>query len=505
MVETNPPAKTSLLENQHNDDWEATCSIYSDLKVSATTRYQCSGSSSVVVRSIDILLAAALKRITFCRALSPDFETYRVWTLPPTQYPVLRLSFLYENNSSESLPHSLIQMDLLTNYPHTWPEQPGTAWLMWLKKHALECLQTDAMSYSVCNWVEHHAMDYFCGSIAYERDGFCFTVFADPGPTFYDVESLVITTTPTGPAKLVKHLPNGRRTQRTDPSTEFSQQQHQAEEGQIHPIVLNKDAWYPRKCAICLDSYLLEEMETTTCGHAFCKPCLSLYLSHKVEEIQTHRDNPFRCPLPSCRMGLQIVGCVKQYLSNEKMDQVRAWYKDLKHPTSLALPNCISKACSRNGTMRKESVDSIVVQCEACQKRWCEWCLKKLESDEAHHLPGIHHHDDHHDNDNDTNICDATLCVQFCQRYLTASPQARAACEAKWPWIAIYARSRIDLDMASTWLTKNHGQICPVCKNGVERSEGCFHIHCTCGAHFCYECGAEIFYPFYGTHHCWER
>jgi hypothetical protein len=26
-----------------------------------------------------------------------------------------------------------------------------------------------------------------------------------------------------------------------------------------------------------------------------------------------------------------------------------------------------------------------------------------------------------------------------------------------------------------------------------------------CATHFCYECGTELFPPFYGTHHCWEE
>ncbi len=31
---------------------------------------------------------------------------------------------------------------------------------------------------------------------------------------------------------------------------------------------------------------------------------------------------------------------------------------------------------------------------------------------------------------------------------------------------------------------------CPGCRHVVERSEGCNHMHCRCGTHFCYKCGA---------------
>lgn len=34
-------------------------------------------------------------------------------------------------------------------------------------------------------------------------------------------------------------------------------------------------------------------------------------------------------------------------------------------------------------------------------------------------------------------------------------------------------------------------KICAKCKQGVEKSEGCHHMKCTCGHEFCYKCGAD--------------
>ena len=61
-------------------------------------------------------------------------------------------------------------------------------------------------------------------------------------------------------------------------------------------------------------------------------------------------------------------------------------------------------------------------------------------------------------------------------------------------------------DGAAVQYILENGQRCPNCTQAVERIEGCFHMKCpTCATHFCYECGTEIFPPYYGTHHCWEE
>ena len=33
-------------------------------------------------------------------------------------------------------------------------------------------------------------------------------------------------------------------------------------------------------------------------------------------------------------------------------------------------------------------------------------------------------------------------------------------------------------------------RVCPYCKSIIEKSEACNHLHCSCGKHFCYYCGA---------------
>ena len=40
-------------------------------------------------------------------------------------------------------------------------------------------------------------------------------------------------------------------------------------------------------------------------------------------------------------------------------------------------------------------------------------------------------------------------------------------------------------------LTSNIVRRCPRCKHGIEKSDGCDHMRCRCGASFCWQCGAD--------------
>jgi ATP-dependent RNA helicase DHX8/PRP22 len=33
---------------------------------------------------------------------------------------------------------------------------------------------------------------------------------------------------------------------------------------------------------------------------------------------------------------------------------------------------------------------------------------------------------------------------------------------------------------------------CPQCLNGVQKTEGCNHMRCRCGSHFCWICGEKF-------------
>ena len=289
---------------------------------------------------------------------------------------------------------------------------------------------------------------------------------------------------------------------------------------------------YQTSCPICMDEnlYYCDGVTLPSCQHFVCEDCFDMYLRHTIHNDLFHSTkNPFCCPIETCRKSIPIFGkkFLKQYLSESDMDRVHKWYKDLKNPPCFSLDQCLSPNCQAKNSMRRKPpiVDSSKckdtdIYCDACERMWCELCLKRLyysEDDSSDNINGfLSTKIDDGVNSNktcrgqlrhkgDENICDPSMAIMFCQRFLAASTVKKEQCIAKYPWISSYAESR-DLDLeANKWVTEN-GQICPTCSSGVERSGGCFHMQCAhCQTHFCYECGDQLFPPYYGTHHCWEE
>ena len=195
---------------------------------------------------------------------------------------------------------------------------------------------------------------------------------------------------------LQRHLPNGKFETFHDTSKLVG-----AEKDLIIPMMLRWRDWLPTTCPICLDTVTAEEAVQLPCNHGFCKSCLTMFLRIKADEITSENaNNPFVCPLNSCRRGLKIVGFVKPFLSGDLMDKVRAWYKDIKTPPCYSLPGCLKKDC-KGSILRKDAVDSFYVSCEVCSGRWCELCLQRAPKGKPHE---------------DTPACKVDLMQAFCDR-----------------------------------------------------------------------------------------
>ncbi len=302
-----------------------------------------------------------------------------------------------------------------------------------------------------------------------------------------------------------------------------------------HALLQNWKDLYKTRCPICLEESMLysDGVVLPYCQHYCCGDCFGMYLKFKVQDIKQHRTNPFLCPVESCKRELPMGFC-KQFLSDDDIEAAKTWYKDLKNPPAWSLDRCLcTKTCGAVGSMRRrkgvESIDATadattksskksssalenLIYCESCNKTWCELCLTRVYDDfecrpvsSKKQLPEKEKAREDHTISNHRFNCRPQSILRFCRRYMAAESDIQEACEAKYPWIASYSQFCQHDGAALQYILEN-GQRCPNCSNGVERIEGCFHMKCpTCATHFCYECGTEIFPPYYGTHHCWEE
>lgn len=450
------------------EDWETTCLIYPD-----ETSTELNDNGRFLSGSTD--LTVSTKGLVFCRQVQmdeyEDSKRYRFWMVK--EELVFRINFI--NDSKEDC-YQGVKVSLKAPCPASFPQNTKYKWPEWIETNAHEILHEEQVSYSVCMFIQERALDFFC--TLYQNDNHYLIQLpsAHERHCTYPDSTIVATLSQVSPLVFERHDVDGT----------ISEQLSVEEAKHIFPILVLWREWMTVECKICVDTVPAHESATITCGHAFCRDCISTYCRHKAEEVNAYKTNPFVCP--TCRRGMLIVGCVKQFLPLELMDKVRVWVADIKNPPCYSLPTCLKKNC--DGKMRRVAVDGDIVFCEECERRWCELCLQRAQEGEDH--------------DTKENPCKIGTVVEFCKRYLAANEASQQRCEEKFPFIKVYTQSRMYDNEAIHWIKAN-GQVCPGCKTGIERVEGCFHITCPCGTHFCYLCGEEIFAPFYGTHHCWER
>lgn len=318
-------------------------------------------------------------------------------------------------------------------------------------------------------------------------------------------------------------------------------------------VVSNWKKWCMVQCPICYDDIRVQDAkELIPCRHYFCYECMTMYAQTIKDDLKLQQTNPFICPIMSCSREIKIIACIKPLLSKEEMDSVRVWIKNVKNPLSTILSVCPRPIdrCGAKNSMRKTTLDSSIVYCDVCNIHWCELCLTKIKNPPQkgastnQKIPVYNNYNsnDHYEvydiygNNNEGHVCDPYKVLMLCQKYrsvcsssssasLSSSPdmhedanidtntnesihnpnKLQQRFEKRYPWLSDYSTNRLEDIVAHQW-AKENASMCPTCKTCIERSDGCFHMTCyQCKTHFCYECGIQIFPPFYGTHHCWEK
>lgn len=413
-------------------------------------------------------------------------------------------------------------------YPVEWPKVDEEPYRKSLAKKCHSILQDERMSFAVCEFLEHHALSHYRRSCSSDfDDGWKSYVDDDNHPDFQliilppEMDRMYQPTIGTLIHPQQEALKKERRDRKqnavnkkeTSAKDVTKDDMDAVDFGSILLIRFWKEL-YTTTCPICLDDSVLfsEGVVLPYCQHYSCRDCFQMYLKHKVQDLKDYRTNPFVCPVVSCRRELPIIGYCKQHLSDEDMEAVRRWYRDLKNPPCWSLDRCLySKTCGAIGSIRrressittkerKSSYESYLVYCEECNSSWCELCLKRVyDNNDGKARNDVQTPFNHH--------CQPEAVLKLCRRYTAASKESQAKCEERYPWIQSYSQfCQHDGEAQALQYVIDNAARCPCCGMGIQRVEGCFHMKCSvCATHFCYECSTELFPPFYGTHHCWEE
>ena len=498
-----PEEQPRELPSVENEDWLATCAIY--------------GEEATKVESLQrgfqgcIRITMSTEYTAFFRSIQSKEGQFRFFKLE--KQPQLVVKFKYvPNSTTEGQPDC---EDLISarptsvtiqwsTYPEEWSDEDKRPLLAKIWEESNRILQQQGLSFDVCEYCEHHAiLEYDPWPIFHQEDPFRIIRLPAKTDSLYHVNHgtlihvlLEARNLPSNASSVCNNSRGHKKEPAVDAKMLVNRKRPATVEAYARQALI--DEWkqlYMTECPICFETMPYAEGVVLPCHHFACEDCLSSLLHFKVTELAMYRTNPFMCPVVDCRHSLPIIGFVKKYLPSDEMDRVRKWIKDMKYPPCFSLDRCLhTKTCGAFESMRRLSKDSTHIYCDQCNKHWCELCLKRLNEDGTDDQEGSH-----------KDRCQDTVAWTFCKRYLAASDNQKQACEAKYPWIVSYAHAREHDGDAMTWILQN-GQVCPNCSNGVERIAGCFHMQCpTCATHFCYECGDELFPPYYGTHHCWER
>lgn len=394
-----------------------------------------------------------------------------------------------------------------TGYDHTIIH---SNWLKWLQSNANEILEETKLSYSICDFIEHQAINFF--NIIHKDDTFGYSaILFDDQKTIND-NNVICVASESSASKDVDTVNetgvlHSSWNNSKMYSTVYIPKRNQAGTGTLPPlspyssldeyaqkiIQDNWKEWIYFECPICFDKYKCDsEGDELPCRHFLCRTCTELYIQSICSELNLHRQSPFICPIISCKQGMKIKSS-NYIISNENMAAINMWKMNLKFPKTSVLTICPRKSC-RSTDMRRASstLSETMVFCGTCKKAFCELCLNKYGDKECWEEHAFH-------------SCDEHTALRLCRRYRNATDEIKLRADERWHWLKDYALARDEDISAKLWINENASS-CPRCKQAIERSEGCFHMHCTlCGTHFCYECGEELFYPFYGTHHCWEE
>ncbi|XP_026431650.1 probable E3 ubiquitin-protein ligase ARI7 [Papaver somniferum] len=188
------------------------------------------------------------------------------------------------------------------------------------------------------------------------------------------------------------------------------------------------------RCGICFDDFPRDNMCAASCGHLFCNLCWTQYINININ------DGPgclmLRCPEPSRAVAVGQ-DMVNELVSDEDKEK-----------------NCRYLYKSYIEDRRKTS-------------KWCPGgCEFAIEFDTGSSSYDV--------------VCGCGH--SFCWNCLTDAHRP-VDCDTVHNWAVKNTAESENL----TWILAN-SKSCPKCKKPIEKNDGCMHMKCPCGFHFCWLC-----------------
>ncbi|TVU23614.1 hypothetical protein EJB05_25989, partial [Eragrostis curvula] len=195
-------------------------------------------------------------------------------------------------------------------------------------------------------------------------------------------------------------------------------------------------------CAICFERHAAARMRSAGCAHFYCRACWRGYLRAAVEDGGGARCLSLRCPEPSCRAPV----------ARELVDAA-AGADDRARYAAFAARSYVEESGGRI--------------------KWCPapGCTHAVELDGGAALAG---------NAAADVFCDCRHA--FCFR-CGEEAHRPVTCETVRRWLA---KNASDSETAN-WVLANTKH-CPRCRKPIEKNQGCNHMRCRCGHHFCWLC-----------------
>ncbi|MED6198521.1 hypothetical protein PIB30_067142 [Stylosanthes scabra] len=199
--------------------------------------------------------------------------------------------------------------------------------------------------------------------------------------------------------------------------------------------------YHPVLCAICMDSKPVQEIfSNQNCNHSFCVDCIARYVAAKIQE----NISQVKCPEPNCIGILEPQNC-RPIIPKQVFER---WENALCENLVLATSErfyCPFKDCSAMMVNDDGDGDEVLTssECPHCHRLFCAQCKVPWH--------------------------DGVECGEF---------------------MSLNEDERDKEDLLVMNLAKaKRWRRCSKCRIYVEKNEGCSHISCRCGHHFCYACG----------------